>query len=42
MVGLEPARFLDVDWLLAQFAADRATAQRRYLEFVEGPLTEAA
>jgi REP-associated tyrosine transposase len=41
-VGLEPRRFLDLDWLLAQFANDRERAHERYLEFVEGPLAEAA
>jgi hypothetical protein len=42
MVGLESGRFLDLDWLLAQFATDRERAHQRYLEFVEGPLAEAA
>jgi REP-associated tyrosine transposase len=41
-VGLERPRFLDLDWLLAQFATDRERAERRYLEFVEDRLPGAA
>jgi REP-associated tyrosine transposase len=37
-VGLAPGAFLDLDWLLTQFASDRESAQRRYLEFVEDRL----
>jgi putative transposase len=34
--------FLDVDWLLGQFAVDREEARRRYLQFVEDRLPDAA
>ncbi len=37
-VGLAPCGFLDIDWLVAQFAPDQETAHRRYLQFVEDRL----
>ena len=42
LVGLERPRFLDVNWLLGQFGADRWRAQQRYLDFVEDGLPERA
>lgn len=38
LVGLERPRFLDVDWLLGHFGANRRRAQERYLDFVETAL----
>jgi REP-associated tyrosine transposase len=40
LAGLEPPRFLDTEYLLRHFSADRWTAERQYLEFVEAGLPE--
>ncbi len=42
MVGLAATEFVDVSWLLEQFATDREQAHRRYFDFVEARLLELA